>query len=96
MERPTTLLCTTVLLLAGQVATAGVSSSERDKMNQCDDYAQKFAVARDRWLGLSAAEQRKFPSLLSITVDAQNDWRRCLGLEPSQIPLRAHYKALVD
>ena len=60
----------------------------------CEAAYVAYQKATDRWHALSAQEQRRFPSLLSIAVEREADYRACAGLPPSGETLKERYEAV--
>jgi Tfp pilus assembly protein PilE len=62
--------------------------------SDCATQRTAFEKADAQWQHLSAEEQRRFPSYLSIAHDAENAWRECVGLPAAQTSLAERYAAV--
>lgn len=87
------LLTATALFIAGPVSAAAVPAVPSTAA-QCDAAYAEYQKATTRWHALSAQDQRRFPSLLSIAVEREADYRACAGLPPSGETLKERYEAV--
>lgn len=83
----------TALFIAGPVGAAIVPAVPAIAP-QCDAAYADYQKAAIRWHALSAQEQRRFPSLLSIAVEREADYRACAGLPPNGETLKERYEAV--